>query len=216
MRPVTDLSKLYEAFTYRLLRIRRVFGLAATLTEPRRSEFIAVSVIELDNLIIGALRAFTISSLRGGRTSQRHRVVTSRTFGREEEIAAYVLSVLDVATYRRLRTPTQVSRREEPKVRDPRSTERVFARCGASNIGSLQNALALNSRVFSELAPLRNFYAHRNDDTWRKVRNRAQAMGIFNAAHPNDVVTYVLPGRPVNLFEDWLDDVELFFDEATK
>lgn len=216
MRPVTDLGKLYGAFAYRILRIRRLFDLAGSSPEPRRSEFISVSVIELDNLILSSLRALTISSLRCGRTSQRNKISTTRRFGDEQEIAAFMLSILHVKSFQKLRSPTRVSRRDEPKVRDPRATEIVFASCGASNIGSLRNALALNTTLFADLPILRNFYAHRNEDTWRKVRTKAHALGVFRIKHPNELLMTMLPGRPVTLFEDWLDDAELFFEEATK
>jgi hypothetical protein len=106
--------------------------------------------------------------------------------------------------------------RHEPKIRDPRATERVFAACGASNITSLQNALALNTTLFSDLPTVRNFYAHRNSDTWQKAKRKGQALGLFGALHPNDIITAILSGRPVSLYEDWLDDASLFFEEATK
>ncbi len=67
--------------------------------------------------------------------------------------------------------------------------------CAATNVGALQNALALNTTLFSDLATVRNFYAHRNADTWRKVRRKGQDLGVFGAAHANDLVTSTLTGK---------------------
>jgi hypothetical protein len=158
----------------------------------------------------------TISTFRAARTASGSRISVSHRFGHEEEVGAFVLSVLSTPTYQRLKSPPRVSRKIEPTVRDPRDTEKVFVAGGASNVGSLRNALALNTGLFSDAGTIRNFYAHRNEDTWRKVRNRAHALGIFGAKHPDEVVTSQVPGRPVSIYEDWLDDAELFFEEATR
>lgn len=216
MRPVSDLAKLNSSFGFRLLRIRRLYANANSNVEPHRSELLAVSVIELDNLVLSSLRVLAISSLRSARTASGHRVTVTRPFGDEREIGAFVLSVLSSPTYNRMNHPSHISRADEPTVRDPRDTAKVFRACGASNLASLQNALALNTTLFSDLGTMRNFYAHRNQDTWRKVLTKGQAMGIFGARHANDIVTNGVPGRPVTVFEDWLDDAELFFEEATK
>ena len=216
MRPVSDLGKLYSSFSYRLRRLRKLYAMAIVVGEPRRSELLAVSVIELDNLILSSLRVLTISSLRAARTATGHRIVVARKFTDEEEVSAFILSVLAARTYKRLQSPVRVPRKEEPTVRDPRETAKVLGASGASNLSSLQNALALNTAVFSDLGTIRNFYAHRNQDTWRKGRAKAHAMGIPAAKHANEVVTTGLQGRPVSVFEDWLDDAELFFEEATK
>lgn len=182
----------------------------------RRSELLAVSVIELDNLVLCALRVLTISTLSGARTATGKRIKLTKKFTHEEEVGAFVLSVLSVKAYERLKYPTRIGKRDEPVVRDPRETAKVFAAVGATNLGSLENALALNTTLFTDLGTIRNFYAHRNQDTWRKVRTKGQAMGIFRAVHANDIVTASVPGRSVSVFQDWLDDAEVFFEEATK
>jgi hypothetical protein len=216
MRPATDLGKIYSAASYRILRIRRLFSLAKSPNEPRRSEYAAICVLELDNLIIGCLRVYTISTLRRGRTANGQRIATTRPFSHEEEVGAYILSILNHQAYQRLHNPQRIRKKDEPTIRDPRFTERVLLSCGASNVSSLQNALSINTNLFNDISTVRNFYAHRNADTWRKVRTKAHSMGIFGITHPNDLITSILPGRPISLFEDWLDDAELFFEEATK
>jgi hypothetical protein len=76
--------------------------------------------------------------------------------------------------------------------------------------------LAFNFAVFRDIATVRNFYAHRNDDTARKVRAKARSMGIPTAYHADDLVTAAGVGRPVSLFEDWLREAQLFFEESMK
>lgn len=215
MRPTSDLSKLHEAVQYRLVRLRRLFSTAQNL-DPRKSQLLSYCVIELDNLLMSAVRVFAISSLRGARTSSGQRISTSIPFSSLEQISAYFLSVANSAKYSRMSNPVAVSRKDEPTIRDPRTTEQILSRCGASNLPSFQNALAWNFSVFMDVGTTRNFYAHRNDDTWRKVRTRAGGMGILNISHPDQLLLSRIPTRSLTIFEDWLDETELFFEEATK
>ncbi|MNL57701.1 hypothetical protein D3C87_1812860 [compost metagenome] len=101
-------------------------------------------------------------------------------------------------------------------MRDPKNIEKILRSCGASNLPSFQNALALNTNVYRDLVKLRNFYAHRCKDTWQVVDNLARNLGVVSLDHPDDLVCYVITGRPVTIFEDWLSDVEIFFEEAIK
>jgi hypothetical protein len=131
---------------------------------------IANSAIELDNMVLIALRKFTVSCMFRARTVSGHRITTARLLKNEQEVSALIPSVVNTVKFRRLNRPAQIPRHGEPTVRDPNQTERVFQSCGASNLASLQNALALNLDLFRDIATVRNFYAHRNEDTWRKVR----------------------------------------------
>lgn len=216
MRATTDLVKLHGALANRLLRLRRRFGTLIERPLGDRSLVIANVIIELDNLILSTLREFMISSLRGARTASGVRVKTNRSFGPEDEISAYVLSVLNDVRFKNLKRPNRVSRREEPTIRDPRCLWKVFIDCNATNVPSLENALALNLALFRDLGTFRNFYAHRNADTWRKAKARAESLGALNVKHPDQVIQAQLNSRPVSLFEDWLDDAELFFEEITR
>src|SRR4051794_27461071 len=99
MKAASDLVKLYDAVRYRLLRIRRGYATLSSASFETRSAIIAMSVIELDNLVLCGLREFLISSLIRARTVSGHRVSTSRKFGSEEEISAFMLSILNVVSY---------------------------------------------------------------------------------------------------------------------
>jgi hypothetical protein len=45
---------------------------------------------------------------------------------------------------------------------------------------------------------------------------RANGMGVFGVRTTDELLKAPLPGRPVTVFEDWLDDAELFFYELTR
>lgn len=142
-------------------------------------------------------------------------MTTSPSFDDEGQVAAYVLSVLSPVSYANMGNPARVVRCDEFKVRDPRLIERVMASCSASNLLSIQAAYAYNKGVFTDLPVMRSFFAHGNDDAWRKVRNRAPGMGICGVRSTSHLLSSRVPARPVSLIEDWLDDVELFSYELT-
>jgi len=215
LRPVSDLSKLHDAVNSRLRRLRRCYNAGAD-PAAGRPELVPHSVIELDNLVLSAMRVLLISSIRNTRTLSGARVRSSVLLRGEGEIAAFMLSVLNNKTFARLGSPIQIHRWQEPTVRDPRELERVFSAANLTNTPSLQNALALNTTLFSSLATFRNFYAHRNEDTWRKARRKAIDMGVYASGSVDDFVKSFVPGRAVRIYEDWLDDAELFFEEACK
>ncbi len=216
MRPVTDLGKMRVAFSGRLRRIRKVAVQSQTDGPEEHARALSFAVIELDNLVLGGMREFIISSLRGARTATGNRISVAGHFTSAESVAAYVLSIVQAVTYQRIGSPAAVDRRQEAKIRDPRQVDRVLSTCSASNIGSVRNALSLNTSLFSDIATVRNFYAHRNEDTWAKVRRQATEKGVLNIKHADEFVTRQIPGRPVSLLEDWLDDAELFFDVMTE
>lgn len=211
MRACSDLGKLHAAVLTRINRLRSKYDVSKGATD-NRSLLLAGCVIELDNLVLGGLRQFTVSSLKGTRTVRHHWVTSTPIISQETEAGAYILSVLNSVRFARLNNPTAVTRKEEPTVRDPKDTEKVLQAASASNIPSLQTALSLNSPLFRDLGIVRNFYAHRNADTWRKARNVALAMNI-SVRHADEIVTAPSHNAPATIFDDWLFDAELFFDE---
>ena len=215
MRATGDLSKLHDAITGRLARLRKLYA-ASMPPLPGSQPALAIAAIELDNLVIASIRQFMISSLTGARTADGKKVTVTPRMKDEGEVAAFVLSVLSSQSFQNLGNPTRVARQHEFKIREPRFIERVMSSCSASNLISVQAAFSLPTTLFSDLPTIRNFYAHRNDDTWRKVKIRAQGLGVYRVRTADELLTSGLPGRPVTVFEDWLDDAELFFYELTR
>ncbi|HXQ71071.1 MAG TPA: hypothetical protein VN844_11315 [Pyrinomonadaceae bacterium] len=117
--------------------------------------------------------------------------------------------------YQRMGSPPTVDRREEHKFRNPREVRTVLASLGGNNLPELDTALSLNTTLFSDIAVLRNFYAHRNRDTWQKTNNYfAQQRAFPNFKRAADLLGYRRPSSGVDMLEEWLADAELFFDFA--
>jgi hypothetical protein len=112
-------------------------------------------------------------------------------------------------------SPPTIDRREEHKFRNPREVRAVLASLGGNNLQEFDIALSLNTTLFSDIVVLRNFYAHRNRDTWRRACNyftQQRAFPRFKRAA--DLLTYRRPSSGVMVLEEWLTDAELFFDLA--
>jgi hypothetical protein len=200
-----------------LLRLRRLYHSSKTAPlSTYGNDLLAVSAIELDNLIISGLRCFIVICLSSARRASGGRVNTSLNFRSEEEIGAFILKTLNSVKYGKLNNPKLVQRTDEPTVRFPREVRAILAQADSSNIAALDQAISLNSSVFDVLCTVRNFYAHRNKDTWRKVVSKAQGQGHFSVRYPGDCLHAPVRGLRISVMEDWMDDITIFFDYAVK
>jgi len=216
MRSFTDFLKLRRAIYHRLVRLQVLLASCGAHGANLQNPIVSTCIIELDNLVVGGLRAFMVGTLFQGRTATGNRVLVTKSFSSEGEIGAYVLSLLNIVKYNRLGKPPNVVRREEQTIRDPKDVEKILIACSASNLGAFQTALSLNASVFRDLATVRNFYAHRNEDTFTKVRRQARTYGFPLIKHADEFVRHSLPSRPVRVIDDWFAELDLFFDEAVK
>jgi len=212
MRASMHLVHLHDATQARIKRLSDIYANVIQANVPQQNYQLGYLAIELDNLVISVLREFTMSTIRQARTRLGVRIKVNNPIGPEGEIAAYVLSILNPVRFQKLAQPVAIGVDDEPTVRDPKEIEKVLLHAGATNIQSLQNALALNSGLFKNLKSLRHFYAHRGKDTFRKASLNAANMGILNINHPDDVLMHVVAGKPYTVLEDWFVDAALFFE----
>lgn len=214
MRCVSDLEKLRKPVLLRSLRLDRVWAEAMASPKELRDPIIAFAVIELDNLLVGGLRQFTKSSLLGCRTAGGMRVASTSGVRSPSQAAALVLRELNAQRYAELNDPSEIIERFEQTFREPRDAYRVLERYSASNLGHLQAAMAYNGSVFSEIATVRNFFAHRSAGTYERVRGFSTRLGMVPLDSPESLIASRRRGRPVAIFEDWNADLRNFFNVA--
>jgi hypothetical protein len=68
--------------------------------------------------------------------------------------------------------------------------------------------------VFSEIAKIRHFFAHRAENTSARVRSWATSVGLFSYV---DAETALVSGRPstgVKIIDGWLAETENFIENA--
>ncbi|KAB0507609.1 hypothetical protein [Pseudomonas moorei] len=212
MRASMNLGRLNDATQYRLERLHRLHRSLGALSVDQQSMRLAYISIELDNLNICALREFTISTMRGAKTTKGNKITVNNVLGAEDEIGAYILSIANSVKYKNMKFPARVKRTDEPTIRDPKETEKILVASGASNVVSIQNALALNTNLFRDLKHIRHFYAHRCKDTFGKASANAASYGVRNPNHPDDILRYVVTGKPHSVLEQWIVEAKFFYD----
>jgi hypothetical protein len=89
---------------------------------------------------------------------------------------------------------------------------RVVDALNPSNAEVIANGLSTLTRAFDDLPIARNFFAHRNEDTAKKVARVARRLGVPAGSRPSDAVVSRLPTRPQNVLADWIDDVRCCVD----
>ncbi|WOH83031.1 hypothetical protein RX327_07740 [Bradyrhizobium sp. BEA-2-5] len=216
MRAASRFHKIQGAFNRRISFFRQCQAKLLIDNDRASNAWGAHVIIELDNLIISTFREFLVSSNFGAKTlSGRWTFTAVPPFPSDAHLSAQALSIVNSVKYRKLGRPVTIDRRDEHKFRNPRDVRRVLASLGGSNLSELDTALSLNTTLFSDIAVLRNFYAHRNRDTWRA----ASDYFVTRRAYPRfkngaELLSYRHPSSSASVIAEWLTDAELFFDFA--
>jgi hypothetical protein len=214
MQCVSDLAKLRDCVIGRVQTLRQI---AAPIVPPlahAEKRALAFVTIELDNLIIVALRQYTKSCLLGTRTAAGQRVFASVSPSTPEQAAALIFSSLNPSGYAKAKNPAVVDEKDEIVFRDPKRAEKVLTDYSASNLANLQLALSLNAVVFDEVKLCRHFFSHRMRSTVEAVSTLSANLGVIGF---DDTEHFIVRGRPstgVRFVDGWLSDVENFFDLA--
>jgi hypothetical protein len=177
------------------------------------SSYVGALVVELDNLCVDALRSFAIATLRREQASG----LSIRRIGRRpigpEEYGALVLEATQPVKYRRIR-PLAISRREERTIRNPVEIRTVLHVAGAPPQVDLNNAIALNYAVFTEIKFPRNYYAHRGYSTLSELINAFGVPRLGPTRDPDQVIHHRPAGVGTPQFVEWLAEVRTFFEVA--
>jgi hypothetical protein len=207
MRPSRRFAVLQLTATVRLRKLRDVASSASfSLPAPAAKIAIAHAVVESLNTWTEFVRSYFLSCILRPMRVRGGRVAASAFSG------ATFNDAIGVAMSRhRPRTPLAASgrwpRRDEPPWHDPYVLLRSCADLGCSNLGQIQAALSLPTRVFTDLPVFRNFFAHRNHMTAASARSLASHYSIPSYRHPMEILTSLPAGRPEPLLVDWIDDI---------
>ena len=206
MRSHPDLEKLTNAAARRLLLLRAIADECTGPVTPESERKLAVVAIEAVNLWALFSRSFYLSCFLSGRRRSGSRVALSLArIGNKRDAIRFSIQELKP----KLKNKSSWRMREEPAWRRPDTLLKLFARGGASNLPQVQSAFGYSTRVFEELPVLRNFYAHRNEETAKLSVNVARSLGVPSSSRPSEILSARLPGRPQNVLCDYLDDMRI-------
>ena len=190
----------------RLARLRRV---VASITLPPTAEkdrAVAWAVIETRNLWAEFLRAYYLSGAIRTRTVSGIRVsFASGGFPDVETALQHSIRYLKHATPR-----GRIRRRDEPAWHVVRDYLSLCRNVGFSNLSQINGAFSYRTEFFDLLTPMRNFYSHRCEETFRKASHVGVQLGLSTRPdlRPVQILCSRRPARPQTVIADWLDDIE--------
>jgi hypothetical protein len=209
MRATQDLRKLSDAAAYRLRRLQACMLEAAGRTGLDRDRVVGHVVLESQSLWGNFVRAYLLSCLF--RPRRRNGGIV--TLGNQA-----VQNPVDIllAAARASRGPyanPPTSRRDEPAWHDVQILLRTCQAIDCSHLSSVQAAVSTQVTVFSHLPAFRNFYAHRNEETFDSALRVAKTHFLLTAAkHPTEALCTRPRNRPQPLLLDWLDEMTVVVD----
>jgi hypothetical protein len=196
-------------------RLESLYNLADSLPQApdaTHDRAVAFCVIETLNTWAGFARSFYLSCVFRARRASGTRVTLGKeTHIRrpEQAIAFAVLTIRGTGYVKGRKGAWRWS--DEPKWYDPAVITRISPRLALSNHSQIQKAFGVPTAAFSEMPVLRNFYAHRNEDTANRVRGLIAASyagyGFSHRTNPSELLCARLPGRPQNLLADHISDI---------
>ena len=206
MCPSPRLTKLQRRASRRLARLRPVAHSLALPATAEKDRLAAWVVIEARNLWAEFLRAYYLSgAIRTHAASGMPVFFTTISF--PDAGAALIFSA---QLKNKKFTKRAVRRRDEPPWHVSRDYLSLCRKVGFSNLTQILSAFSYQTDFFEQLTPVRNFYAHRCDETFRRAGQVGIRLGLSSKPdlRPTEMMCSKLPGRPQSVVSDWLDDIE--------
>jgi len=197
----------------RLAYAAMTFATARTSIPAMRDERrVAYAVIELQNTWCEFARCLFLTYALGGREPNgswvNHRLGGINRVGDAIEEASCFFNP-------KLRGARLIRRRDEPHWHPRTTLTRLVAHFGFSNAPDILTGLSVQTRLFDDLPPLRNFYSHKSGDSSRVARELARFYQVRTPRHPTDLVLSVEPGRPQSIGEDWVSELRDIVETLT-
>jgi hypothetical protein len=204
MGPVRQLARLQRLAAKRLVMLRTLVEQCAAPSTRKYDRIVSYVAIEALNLWTEFMRCYYLSCVLSGKRANGVRVKIATAGVRTVEDAInFAISCL--RPYLKKVRPWR--RRDEPSWHDPNTLLRLSDALGYSNLTEVRAAFAYPTRAFQDLPTVRNFFAHRNEETARKAVNIARSYGLSTLLRPSDILISIAPGRPQSVLSDWLDDI---------
>ena len=203
LTPKHELRKLQRQANSRLLKLRSGVVSVGPATASENDEKLAFVVVESMNIWASFVRSYYLSWFIPAKT------ITGKQITSVQKFTSFVDAI--VFAIRRLRRPSYrgtPARRDEPPWHEPRTLLTLAADLRVSNLGQIQAAFSINASFVENLPTVRNFYAHRNQETFQRVQRRGTLLGL-GLLRPCELLSTPLPRRPQNILTDWLDEIRI-------
>jgi hypothetical protein len=210
MRRRRRLGALVSSYRHNIERNERRFVAALSKQTTRaRDGGVALAAVDVLNTWGNFVRAYWLSSFGEPWTSSGTKVQCERSMLASDPLG------FAVTTFRPHVLPMgsgKWDRRLEPAWHDPQTLLRLTRDAGLTSAGDVAVAFSINTRVFYDLPVLRNYFAHRNEDTYLAALRVAALNSLPTPKRPSEVLTGVSAGHTQALFREWLGDLDLVAD----
>lgn len=208
MTPRRRLERLHRSTARYLLRLRGSIPTFGSVRAGRESDVrVSYATINLLNCWANFVRNYYLSCALGTRTKGAVPVHCAIRFATVNDALGRAIQ-----KFRPSATPKtsgEWDRRDEPAWHDSNTLLRLAEDPGLSNRYSIEAALSLGSRVFIDLPTMRNYFAHRNQSTYRAAVSIGANYGIpVRDRHPIEILLSRPLRRPQLLLYDWIDDIQ--------
>jgi hypothetical protein len=206
--PVVNLPLLQRRAAVRLALLQSFVVNLTPATASAHDHHVAFVTIEAMSLWSSFVRTYYLSWFLRPRTVSGARISTAVNYPRFTDALVFAIQKLKNRSYQNPRP----SRLDEPPWHQPRTLLTLATALGVSNLSQVQAALSTGATYLENLPALRNFYAHRNDETYRRVQRSAVILGLGITLRSCQVLCTNLPSRPQNLICDWFDEIRFTID----
>jgi hypothetical protein len=133
-----------------------------------------------------------------------------QTFTSERDALLYAISLLKPQFYPSAAASLNINSRHEPTWHEASTLTRLSYGLGFNNNSQIIDAFSIQTRFFSDLPTIRNFFAHRNQRTAEKVLSLASRHPYgLTISSPYQFRMSLVPGKPDTILNDWLVDIRL-------
>jgi hypothetical protein len=207
MRRRRRLSVVFDSFQRNLARQEARFQHALLAPDLRlREQSIAQATIESLNSWRNFIRAYYESCFLYTRRKSGGRVTVGRPVVGSDPLGFAVMSFKPSVS---ATASGRWKRRDEPPWHDPNTLLQLAHAAGFSNAADIAAAFSIGSRVFVDLPVFRNYFAHRNLDSWRSATQLGPVNGVPILDRPSQMLVSTPVGASQALLREWMSD--LFF-----
>jgi hypothetical protein len=196
-----------SSYRCNVARHSRRFVIAQASSQIReRDGGIGLAAIEVLNTWTNFVRAYWLSSFDAPQRSEGGRISCARPVVGSDPLGFAVTTFRPAA---RPKGSGNWDRRDEPTWHDPQTLLRLTREAELSNTADVAAAFSINSRVFTDLPVLRNYFAHRSQGTYYAALRVALLNSVPLPTRPAEVLAAVPALGSQTLFENWLGDFDL-------
>jgi len=204
---VSEFARLRRSANKRLILLRILADSCVQPVTPVVDQRVSFIVIEALNLWASFVRSYYLSCAVMQPLRESGARVTIGLAGIHDSVDALAVSIRTLKP--RVTWGPPWSRNDEPAWHAPGTLVTLARAINSSNQPEIAAAFGYSTKVFQYLPSVRNFFAHRNEETADRIVNVARSYRLNPKLRPSEILCSNVPRRPQSLMSDWLDDLRL-------